>query len=148
MAKVSDLLPCSWLLLPRPSALAAAPARPPHTLDDNIRKNKKSCCDDTSCTNTIMRINFVMFVGFSHILITVGMKRASFTIFIINILNYSLYSLPLLEEVVQMTLVHQVNCPPERKGHSDQPNLYVCFCMKKEQHQKSHLTFPKGERRA
>ena len=84
-----------------------------------------SQCDDTSCTNTIMRINFVMFVGFSHILITVRMKRASFTTFIITILNSSLYSLPLLEEVVQMTLVLQVNCPPERKRHSDHSNLYV-----------------------
>ena len=125
MAKVSDLLPCSWLLLPRPSALAAAPARPPHTLDDDIRKNKKSCYDDTSCTNTIIRVNFVMFVGFSHVLITVRMNRASFIIFIITILSSSLYSLLLLEEVVQRTLVPQVNCPPERKRPSDHSNLYV-----------------------
>ena len=69
--------------------------------------------------NTIMRINFMMLVVLSQVLITVRMNTASFT-FIKIILTSSLFSLLLLEEVVQMTLVPQVNCPPERKIHSAQ----------------------------
>ena len=61
----------------------------------------------------------MMLVVLSQVLITVRMNTASFT-FIKIILTSSLFSLLLLEEVVQMTLVPQVNCPPERKIHSAQ----------------------------
>ena len=66
----------------------------------------------------------MMLVGFKQVLVTVNMNRAIFK-FIKTILTSSLYSLPLLEEVVQMTLVPQVNCPPERKRHSNHSNFYA-----------------------